>query len=118
MAGSCYVQQITAVIIKVNIRYLQTNDARFHYHGTEKNVTAAPPGVKKQKWPLLCSTGAAMRRTHTAMLSILKGRLHHMTNSSQQSTTITIIIPKLLEHCIVFPEKQNFINDTIFIIFI
>jgi len=47
MEGSCYVQQITAVIIKVNIRYLQTNDARFHYHGTERNVTAAPPGVKK-----------------------------------------------------------------------
>jgi hypothetical protein len=48
MDGNCYVQQITAVIIKVNIRYLQTNDTCFHYHSTEKNVTAAaPPGVKK-----------------------------------------------------------------------
>jgi len=46
MTGSCHVQQ-TAVIIKVNIRYLQTNDTCFHYHSRGKNVTAAPPGVKK-----------------------------------------------------------------------
>jgi len=49
-----------------------------------------------------------MRRTHTPTLSILKGRLHHMTNSSQHMiTTITIIIPKLQNNALFFQKNRT-----------
>jgi len=42
------------------------------------------------------------------MLSILKGRLHHMTNSSQHIiTTITIIIPTLQNTALFFQKNKT-----------
>jgi hypothetical protein len=49
-----------------------------------------------------------MRRTHTPMLSILEGRLHHMTNSSQHMiTTINIIIPELQNTAWFFQKNRT-----------
>jgi len=113
MAGSCCVYQITAVIIKVNI--------------SKQMIIAFITMVQKKSNHLvwknrngdLSSTGGAMRRTHTPTVSILKGRLQHMTNSIQHMiTTITIIIPKIQNTALFFQKNRTLFYSFYIICFI